>query len=41
VDGLAFIQGDCEVGQIRDGVIVETLDYDVIIRLGGSDGTDT
>ena len=41
VDGLAFIQGDCSVGQIRDGVIVETLDYDVIIRLGGSDGTDT
>jgi ribosomal protein S12 methylthiotransferase len=41
VDGLAFIQGGCEVGQIRDGVIVETLDYDVIIRLGGSDGTDT
>jgi ribosomal protein S12 methylthiotransferase len=41
VDGLAFIRGDCEVGQIRDGVIVETLDYDVIIRLGGSDGTDT
>ena len=41
VDGLAFIQGDCKVGEIRDGVIVETLDYDVIIRLGGSDGTDT
>ena len=41
VDGLAFIQGDCKVGQIRDGVIVETLDYDVTIRLGGSDGTDT
>jgi ribosomal protein S12 methylthiotransferase len=41
VDGLAFIQGDCKVGQIRDGIIVETLDYDVIIRLGGSDGTDT
>jgi ribosomal protein S12 methylthiotransferase len=41
VDGLAFIRGDCKVGQIRDGVIVDTLDYDVIIRLGGSDGTDT
>ena len=41
VDGLAFIRGDCRVGQIRDGVIVETLDYDVIIRLGGSDGADT
>jgi ribosomal protein S12 methylthiotransferase len=41
VDGLAFIRGDCKVGEIRDGVIVATLDYDVIVRLGGSDGTDT
>ena len=41
VDGLAFIHGDCKVGQIRDGVITGTLDYDVIIRLGGSDGADT
>ncbi len=41
VDGLAFIHGDCKVGQIRDGIITGTLDYDVIIRLGGSDGTDT
>ncbi len=41
VDGLAFVRGDCKVGEIREGVIVETLDYDVIIRLGGSDGTDT
>ena len=41
VDGLAFIQGDCSVGEIREGVIVETLDYDVIIRLGGSNGSDT
>ncbi len=41
VDGLAFIQGECEVGQIRDGVVVETLDYDVIVRLGGSHGADT
>ncbi|HME43551.1 MAG TPA: 30S ribosomal protein S12 methylthiotransferase RimO [Syntrophorhabdales bacterium] len=41
VDGLAFIHGDCKVGQIREGIITGTLDYDVIIRLGGSDGTDT
>jgi tRNA A37 methylthiotransferase MiaB len=41
VDGLAFIQGDCKVGQIREGVVAETLDYDVIVRLGGIDGTNT
>jgi len=41
VDGLAFIQGECRVGEIREGIIAETLDYDVIIRLGGSNGTDT
>ena len=41
VDGLAFIQGECKVGQIRDGIITGTLDYDVIVRLGGSHGTDT
>jgi ribosomal protein S12 methylthiotransferase len=41
VDGLAFIKGDCKIGEIKDGVIVETLDYDVIVRVGGSDGADT
>jgi ribosomal protein S12 methylthiotransferase len=41
VDGLAFIQGDCKVGEIREGVVAETLDYDVIVRLGGIDGTNT
>ena len=41
VDGVAFIHGDCKVGEIRDGVVVGTLDYDVIVRLGGNDGTDT
>ncbi|HAR94890.1 MAG TPA: 30S ribosomal protein S12 methylthiotransferase RimO, partial [Deltaproteobacteria bacterium] len=40
VDGLAFIQGNCEAGQIREGEVVKTLDYDVIVRVGGTDGTD-
>lgn len=41
VDGLAFIRGTCAVGEIREGLIVDTLDYDVIVRLGGENGTDT
>lgn len=40
VDGIAFIQGRCEAGQIREGEVVRTLDYDVIVRVGGTDGTD-
>jgi len=39
VDGIAFIRGDCEVGQIRRGRVVGTLDYDVIIELEADDGT--
>jgi ribosomal protein S12 methylthiotransferase len=35
VDGIAFIRGRCEVGQIRKGTVVATLDYDVIIEVGG------
>jgi len=35
VDGIAFIRGKCEVGQIRKGRVVDTLDYDVIIEVGG------
>lgn len=31
IDGIAFIRGDCSVGEIRDGKIVKTLDYDVIV----------
>jgi ribosomal protein S12 methylthiotransferase len=33
VDGIAFIRGDCKVGEIREGVVTGTLDYDVIIEL--------
>ncbi len=41
VDGIAFIKGDCRTGEIREGVVTGTLDYDVIIDLGGRiDGTD-
>jgi len=35
VDGIAFIRGRCDVGQIRKGTVVATLDYDVIIEVGG------
>jgi tRNA A37 methylthiotransferase MiaB len=41
VDGIAFIRGECAVGEIREGTVVGTLDYDVIIDLGGGNGTDT
>ncbi len=33
IDGIAFIKGDCSVGENRDGKIVKTLDYDVIVEL--------
>jgi ribosomal protein S12 methylthiotransferase len=33
VDGIAFIRGDCAVGEIRTGNVVGTLDYDVIVQL--------
>jgi ribosomal protein S12 methylthiotransferase len=33
IDGVAFIKGDCAIGEIRDGKIVKTLDYDVIVEL--------
>ncbi len=33
VDGIAFIRGECEVGEIREGVVTGTLDYDVIVEL--------
>ncbi len=35
VDGIAFIRGPCEVGEIRKGTVAATLDYDVIIEVGG------
>lgn len=33
IDGIAFIKGDCAIGEIRDGKIVKTLDYDVIVEI--------
>ena len=33
IDGLAFIKGNCRVGEIRIGKIVKTLDYDVIVEV--------
>jgi ribosomal protein S12 methylthiotransferase len=39
VDGIAFIRGDCRPGEIREGIVTGTLDYDVIIDLGGTNGT--
>ncbi len=33
IDGLAFIRGDCVPGEIREGKIVKTRDYDVIVEV--------
>lgn len=33
IDGIAFIRGSCAIGEIRDGIIVKTLDYDVIVEV--------
>ena len=33
IDGLAFIKGNGKIGEIREGKIVKTLDYDVIVEL--------
>jgi ribosomal protein S12 methylthiotransferase len=33
VDGIAFIRGDCAVGEIRHGKVTGTLDYDVIVEV--------
>jgi ribosomal protein S12 methylthiotransferase len=33
IDGIAFIKGDCNIGEIREGKIVKTLDYDVIVEV--------
>ncbi len=33
VDGIAFIRGECAVGDIREGRVVNTLDYDVIVEV--------
>ncbi|MGZ3672537.1 MAG: hypothetical protein ACXWR4_21645, partial [Bdellovibrionota bacterium] len=33
VDGMAFVKGECEIGEIREGTVVRTLDYDVIVEV--------
>ncbi len=33
IDGIAFIKGECNIGEIREGKVVKTLDYDVIVEL--------
>jgi ribosomal protein S12 methylthiotransferase len=33
IDGVAFIKGECAAGEIREGKIVKTLDYDVIVEV--------
>lgn len=33
VDGIAFIRGNCAIGEIRHGKVVGTLDYDVIVEI--------
>jgi ribosomal protein S12 methylthiotransferase len=33
IDGIAFVKGDCVAGEIREGKIVKTLDYDVIVEV--------
>jgi ribosomal protein S12 methylthiotransferase len=40
VDGIAFIKGAGKAGEIREGIVTKTLDYDVIVELGGRNGTD-
>ena len=37
IDGIAFIRGDCAIGEILDGKIVKTLDYDVIVEIQEED----
>ncbi|MBA4416728.1 MAG: 30S ribosomal protein S12 methylthiotransferase RimO [Syntrophus sp. (in: bacteria)] len=33
IDGIAFIKGEGKIGEIREGKIVKTLDYDVIVEI--------
>ncbi len=33
IDGIAFIKGKCVAGEICEGKIVKTLDYDVIVEV--------
>ena len=33
IDGISFVKGQCDVGEIREGKIVKTLDYDVVVEV--------
>ncbi|HOD75818.1 MAG TPA: 30S ribosomal protein S12 methylthiotransferase RimO [Syntrophorhabdaceae bacterium] len=33
IDGVAFVNGACSEGDIRDGKVVKTLDYDVVVEV--------
>ncbi len=33
VDGIAFIKGNCAIGEIRTGVVTTTTDYDVVVEV--------
>jgi ribosomal protein S12 methylthiotransferase len=33
VDGIAFVRGNCSVGEIRQGRVIQTLDYDVVVEI--------
>jgi len=33
IDGVAFVNGQCRAGDIREGKVVKTLDYDVVVEV--------
>jgi ribosomal protein S12 methylthiotransferase len=33
IDGIAFVKGDGAIGEIKEGKVVKTLDYDVIVEI--------
>ena len=33
IDGVAFVNGQCRTGDIREGKVVKTLDYDVVVEV--------
>jgi ribosomal protein S12 methylthiotransferase len=33
IDGVAFVNGACSEGDIREGKVVKTLDYDVVVEV--------
>ncbi len=41
IDGLAFVRGNGKIGEIREGKVVKTMDYDVIVEIREEEnGTD-